>query len=94
MVELCSTRAAELFRLAGKGRVTEGADADLTLVDLGADWTYDSRHALTKSRDNMAIYDGVRMRGRVVSTFVRGVRVFHEGAITGPAGHGRFVRPA
>ena len=42
----------------------------------------------------MAIYDGVRMRGRVVSTFVRGVRVFHEGAITGPAGHGRFVRPA
>jgi allantoinase len=94
MVELCSTRAAELFRLAGKGRVVEGADADLTLVDLGAAWTYDRRQALTKSRDNMAIYDGVRMRGRVVSTVVRGVRVFHEGAITGPAGHGRFVRPA
>ncbi len=94
MVELCSTRAADLFRLTGKGRVVEGADADLTLVDLGAAWTYDSRQAITKSRDNMAIYDGVRMRGRVVSTFVRGVRVFHEGVITGPAGHGRFVRPA
>ena len=94
LVELCSTRAADLFRLPGKGRVAEGADADLTLVDLGADWTYDSRQAITKSRDNMAIYDGVRMRGRVVSTFVRGVRVFHEGAITGAAGHGRFVRPA
>ncbi len=94
MVALCATRAAELFRLTGKGRVAEGADADLTLVDLGADWTYDSRQAITKSRDNMAIYDGVRMRGRVVSTFVRGVRVFHEGAITGAAGHGRFVRPA
>lgn len=93
MVELCSTRAADLFRLAGKGRVAEGADADLTLVDLGAAWTYDSRQAITKSRANMAIYDGVRMRGRVVSTFVRGVRVFHDGAITGPAGHGRFVRP-
>ena len=93
MVELCSTRAAELFRLAGKGRVAEGADADLTLVDLGAAWTYDSRQAITKSRANMAIYDGVRMRGRVVSTFVRGVRVYHDGTITGPAGHGRFVRP-
>lgn len=94
MVALCSTRAAQLFRLTGKGRVAAGADADLTLVDLGADWIYDSRQALTKSRDNMAIYDGVRMRGRVVSTFVRGVRVFHEGAITGAAGHGRFVRPS
>lgn len=94
MVELCSTRAAELFRLTGKGRVAEGADADLTLVDLGVAWTYDSRHAITRSRDNMVIYDGVQMRGRVVSTFVRGVRVFHEGAITGPVGHGRFVRPA
>jgi allantoinase len=93
MVELCSTRAAELFRLPAKGRLAEGADADLTLVDLGADWTYDSRQAITRSRANMAIYDGVRMRGRVVSTFVRGVRVFHDGAITGPAGHGRFVRP-
>lgn len=94
MVELCSTRAAELFRLHAKGRVAEGADADLTLVDLGADWTYDSRQAITKSRANMAIYDGVRMRGRVVSTFVRGVRVFHEGAVTGAAGHGRYVRPS
>ena len=94
MVELCSTRAADLFRLAGKGRVAEGADADLALVDLGAAWTYDHRHAMTRSKDNMAIYDGVRLRGRVVSTFVRGVRVFAEGAITGPAGHGRFVRPA
>lgn len=94
LVELCSTRAADLFRLPGKGRLAEGADADLTLVDLDAAWTYDSRQAITKSRDNMVIYDGTRLRGRVVSTFVRGVRVFHEGAITGPAGHGRFVRPA
>ena len=74
--------------------MAEGADADLTLVDLGAEWTYDRRQAITRSRDNMAIYDGVRLRGRVVSTFVRGVRVFHEGAITGPAGHGRFVTPS
>ncbi|MFM8533052.1 MAG: dihydroorotase, partial [Acidimicrobiia bacterium] len=94
MVELCASRAADLFRVNGKGRVAEGADADLTLVDLGAEWTYDHQQAITKSRDNMAIYNGVRLRGRVVSTFVRGVRVFHEGAITGPAGHGRFVRPA
>jgi dihydropyrimidinase/allantoinase len=94
MVDLCSTRAARLFGLARKGRIEVGADADLALVDLDASWTYDSRKALTKSRANMAIYDGFAMRGRVVSTFVRGVRVCHEGEITGLAGHGRFVRPA
>ncbi len=94
MVELCSARAARLFGLTRKGRMDPGADADLALVDLDAAWTYDSRQALTKSRANMAIYDGFAMRGRVVSTFVRGVRVFHEGEVTGPAGHGRFVRPA
>lgn len=94
MVELCATRAADLFRLPAKGRVAVGADADLALVDLDAAWTYDSRQALTKSRANMAIYDGVPLRGRVVSTFVRGARVFHEGAVNGRPGHGRFVRPA
>ena len=94
MVALCSTRAAEVFGLADKGRIAPGADADLTFVDLDARWTYHSRHAFTRSKANMAIYDGVPMRGRVMSTFVRGVRVFDDGAITGPPGHGRFVRPA
>lgn len=94
MAALCSTRAAEVFGLANKGRIAPGADADFTLVDLDARWTYDSQHAHTRARANMAIYDGVAMRGRVVSTFVRGVRVFEDGAITAPVGHGQFVRPA
>jgi len=94
MVALCSTRAAELFRLPRKGRVAVGCDADLTLVDLQARWRYDATTALTRSRDNMAIYDGLALQGRVVSTWVRGVRVFSDGALVGPPGHGRFLRPA
>lgn len=93
MVALCSTRAAELFRLPRKGRVAVGGDADLTLVDLQARWRYDAGTALTRSRDNMAIYDGLALQGRVVSTWVRGVRVYSDGALVGPPGHGRFVRP-
>jgi allantoinase len=94
MVALCSTRAAELFHLPLKGRVAAGCDADFTLVDLQARWRYDAATALTRSRDNMAIYDGLALQGRVVSTWVRGVRVFSDGAVVGPPGHGRFVRPA
>jgi dihydropyrimidinase/allantoinase len=93
VARLTSERAAEIFRLPGKGRLAPGADADLTLVDLAAEWTFDHRRALTRSRENMQAFDGMRLRGRVVSTFVRGARVYHEGEITGTAGHGRFVRP-
>ena len=94
LVRLLSERAAELFRLPGKGRLEPGADADVTLVDLGAEWTYDHRQARTLSQQSMRVYDGMLLRGRVVSTYVRGTRVFHEGQITAAPGHGRFIRPA
>jgi allantoinase len=94
MVELCATRAAALFRLPRKGRIAVGADADLTLVDLDARWTYDSRRAFTRSRANMVIYDGLALQGRVVSTVVRGVRIYTEGEIVAAPGHGRFVTPS
>ena len=94
LAALCATRAAHVFGLPAKGRIAPGADADLALVDLEARWTYDSGRALTRSRANMAIYDGLALHGRVVSTFVRGRRVFTDGEIVGPPGHGRFVTPA
>jgi allantoinase len=93
MVRLMSERAAELFRLAGKGRVAPGCDADLTLVDLSARWQFDRRRSFSHTPGGMRAYDGLELQGRVVSTFVRGERVFHEGEITGRQGHGRFVRP-
>lgn len=90
---LCSEQAAALFRLPRKGRLAVGADADLTIVDLGATWEYDSTSAITKSRANMRIYDGVTMHGRVTGTIVRGAVVYRDGVVIGTPGHGRFVRP-
>ena len=90
---LLSENAARLFRLPRKGRLSPGADADLTIVDLAAAWTYDHRSAVTRSRDNMRIYDGMTLRGRVTTTVVRGVTVFRDGGVVGRPGHGRFVRP-
>ena len=90
---LCAENAAKLFGLPQKGRVQAGADADLTLVDLETAWRYDSASALTKSRANMRIYDGVTMHGRVTGTVVRGAVVYRDGVVTGTPGHGRFVRP-
>jgi len=93
VVRLLSRGAARVLGLARKGRIAPDADADLTLVDLAAAWTFDHRACRTKSRGNMQVFDGMRLGARVVSTFVGGVRVFHEGDITVRPGHGRFVRP-
>jgi len=91
---LLSTGAADLFHLPQKGRLVPGADADFTVVDIGAPWIYDHRQAATRSAGNMRIYDGLQLRGRVIHTVVRGAMVVCNGRLTGRAGHGRFVRPA
>ena len=93
MAALCSEEAASVFRLSGKGRLTPGADADVTIVDAAHAWTYDASRAVTRSGGNMAIYDGFQMHGRVVHTLVRGTSVFEDGEVVGAPGHGRFVRP-
>jgi dihydropyrimidinase/allantoinase len=91
---LLSENAARLFGLTQKGRIAEGADADLTIVDLGATWEYDSTRAITKSQASMRIFDGMPLHGRVTTTVVRGTIVFRDGAVVGGPGHGQFVRPA
>lgn len=93
MATLCSEQAASVFGLARKGRLTPGADADLTIVDLHHEWTYDASRAVTRSAANMKIYEGCKLHGRVVHTIVRGVQVFSDGDVVGAPGHGRFVRP-
>ncbi|MEW6322316.1 MAG: allantoinase AllB [Acidobacteriota bacterium] len=93
VVRLCSTRAASLFQLPSKGAIAVGKDADFVLVDLAARWRFDASRSFTKSRANMAIYDGLPLQGRIVSTWVRGARVYEEGQITGAEGHGRALRP-
>jgi dihydroorotase-like cyclic amidohydrolase len=93
LVRLLAERAAEVFPLPGKGRIAPGFDADLALVDLGAQWRFEPARSFSKARDTMQIHAGRRLRGRVVATLVRGVPVYREGTIVGEPGHGRLVRP-
>lgn len=94
VARLMSGRAAEIFALPGKGRIALGFDADLALVDMDREWTFDSTRSFSKAGANMRAYDGRRLRGRVVSTLVRGKSVYREGEILATPGHGRFLRPA
>jgi len=94
VVRLVSSEPARLFGLAPrKGTLQPGADADLCLYDPQPVATLRYEDMWSQARDIDKLYLDMEFQGRVVSTFVRGRRVFHEGQILAPAGSGCFVRP-
>ncbi|HET9852404.1 MAG TPA: dihydroorotase family protein, partial [Candidatus Limnocylindrales bacterium] len=92
-VALTSANAARIFGLRDKGAIRLGGDADLAIVDLGHEGVIDTSTWLTRSRGTAAVWDGRRVRARVARTIVRGRTVFEDGALVGPRGWGRLVRP-
>jgi len=91
VARLAAGTPARRFRLAGKGSLEPGADADLALVDLGVEEGLTGGELL--SRHRVSPFLGRRLRGRVMRTIVRGSTVCLEGDMVAlPAG--RLVRPA
>lgn len=87
--------AAAPAKLAGlersKGAIAPGLDADLVIWDPDAHATVDPlalqhRHPITP-------YAGMRLRGVVRTTLLRGNTIFHDGAVT-PVPSGRVIRRA
>jgi allantoinase len=83
VARLTAHAPAERLRLAAKGRIEPGADADVALVRLGdAELTFDD----LKDRHRHNPYVGRTFGGRVVRTLLRGVDA--------AAPRGRLLRPA
>jgi dihydroorotase-like cyclic amidohydrolase len=78
VVRVYSQRPAQIYGLwPRKGRIAVGADADIVLVDPGAQRTLRSEDVLSKA--GWTPFDGRAVRGRVVLTFLRGTPVAEEG---------------
>ena len=88
-VDLTSHGAQRVFGIAGKGRMAEGYDGDLTIVDLKARRTL--RHADMATRCGWTPFDGMEVTGWPVMTIVRGCTVMRDDELIGPAA-GRPVR--
>ncbi|WP_424950810.1 allantoinase AllB [Deinococcus sp.] len=91
LAELTASAPARRFGLAGKGEVGVGFDADLVLVDLDARTELQAADLLNRW-PGTSPYLGQTFTGRVVSTWLRGVRAFAGGRID-PAVRGRLIRP-
>lgn len=92
IAELTAQVPARRFGLAGKGEIAVGFDADLALLDLEAGGALEAGDLLNRWPETSP-YVGQSLRGRVVSTWLRGVRACAEGQID-PAARGRLIRPA
>jgi dihydroorotase len=82
-VDLTSAGPQRLFNIAGKGRIMTGYDADLTIVDLKREETITNKWIA--SRAAWTPYDGVKVTGWPVGTFVRGKRVMWQGELATPS---------
>ena len=88
-IDLTSHGANRVFGIAGKGRMAEGYDGDLTIVDLKAKHVL--KHADMATRSGWTPFDGFEATGKAVATIVRGRVVMRDGELQGTA-HGRPVR--
>ena len=82
-VDLTSHGPARLFGIANKGRIAEGYDADLTIIDLKR--RREITNGWIESRCKWTPYAGMTVTGWPVGTFVRGHRVMWDGEILGNA---------
>ena len=75
-VDLTSHGPGRIFGTAGKGRLAEGYDADLTIVDLKARRTITA--AATASRCGWTPFDGFEAKAWPIATIIRGRVVMRD----------------
>lgn len=89
MAELLSWKPAQRFGLASKGDIAPGYDADIAIVDPLERFVV--RSAESESVQGYSPFEGVELKGRVKSTFLRGNLIYDNGNVVGPA-RGQFLR--
>jgi allantoinase len=90
-VRFASTNAARIVGLyPRKGSLLPGADADIVLVDLDAEWTVDAK-AQQFSKNPWSPFEGRKAHSKIVRTLVRGDSVYAEGEILAEPGFGKFL---
>ena len=91
IVELLATNPARIMGLGhAKGAIAVGLDADLAIVDMNG--TTEVLSVKTLSSAGYSIYDGWKLKVRVVHTLVRGASAMRDGTLDDSCvGRGRYV---
>jgi len=79
LVKLTSENPARIFRIKDKGKIKEGYDADLVIIDLKKEKKVRNDKLFTKC--GWSPFDGWKLKGWPVMTFIRGNLIFDNGDI-------------
>ena len=79
IITLCCENPAKIFRLKNKGRIAEGYDADLTVVDMNLEKEVKNEELLTKVK--WSPFNGWKLKGWPVMTIVNGRIAFENGKV-------------
>jgi dihydroorotase len=74
LIETCCRKPAEIFGIRDKGALIEGYDADFVLLDLNKEWEISNKDIVSKC--GWTPFDGIKVKGKVKGTFVRGQQVY------------------
>ncbi len=89
-IQVACENPAKLFGLyPRKGALQVGSDADFLIIDTKAD--YKISNDKSKSKCGWILYDGMKTKGELKMTFLRGKMIMQNGEIIGKQGYGTFV---
>lgn len=91
MAELVSKNPAERYGLNSKGDIAPGYDADLVILDPSI--TFTVRADESESSQGYTPFEGKEMTGKVVTTYLRGEKVYQDGKVIGGARGKYLSRP-
>jgi len=75
LIELFSTNPQKIMRVKRWG-LFEGSPADLTVLDLSRNWTFDVKQSRSRSRNSP--FHGWQFTGKAVATIVGGKIVYED----------------
>jgi dihydroorotase (multifunctional complex type) len=89
-VKLTSENVAKIWGIyPRKGVLSPGSDADIVIMDPDLEWTLSTENLKTAS--DFSMYEGRKVRGRSIKTFVRGRLVAEDGQLVAEAPVGKYV---
>ena len=90
LVKATSENPARIFRFKNRGSIKEGNYADLVVVDLKREWIIDPSEFYSKAK--FSPFEGWRVKGKPIKTFVNGILVMEDSEILAKPGTGKIIR--
>ncbi len=85
---LASYNPAKILGFSQKGEIAVGKDADFVVIDTNHEWEVRKEDILSKC--GWSTYEGMKLIGRPIATFLRGSLVYENGKIKGDP-QGKFI---